>query len=397
MDIARNLVDAARNLTTSAPDPERAYRLRTDEHVPDGIRRIARGQLQDARDELDGTPPRRRRRGRARDAQAPQAPARVRAPGARRDRRGRPTSARTPRCAWPARRISGAARRAGPARDARRADRALRRRAAGGRDRRLRDRLEEEQQGRDGRCAAATATAPIAATRATIDDALARTTTWTFERDGFDALSPGLRRIYRRGRKAMRAAREDPSAENLHEWRKRVKDLWHATEIVRRAPGPSGSSGSRAARTSCRACSATTTTCTSCARTSWRTRSASTTRRSRQALLAVHRPPRRAAVREGARPRPQALRAPSPSASCARSSAAGASARPPRPKAAQVRLTHGAPLQHARRERRERAEHEHREHRPLVALAVQPGERAAAGELADERRRRAAPRRRPAA
>jgi CHAD domain-containing protein len=33
----------------------------------------------------------------------------------------------------------------------------------------------------------------------------------------------------------MRAARKDPSAENLHEWRKRVKDLWHATQIVRAA------------------------------------------------------------------------------------------------------------------------------------------------------------------
>ena len=88
MDIARNLVDAARNLTTSrATTPDRAYRLRTDEHVPDGIRRIARGQLHDARDELDGTPSRHARRGRARDAQAPQAPAGLRAPGARRDRR----------------------------------------------------------------------------------------------------------------------------------------------------------------------------------------------------------------------------------------------------------------------------------------------------------------------
>ena len=60
MDIARNLVDAARNLAAQrSPTPERAYRLRTDEHVPDGIRRIARGQLLDARDELHGTPSRR--------------------------------------------------------------------------------------------------------------------------------------------------------------------------------------------------------------------------------------------------------------------------------------------------------------------------------------------------
>ena len=53
--------------------------------------------------------------------------------------------------------------------------------------------------------------------------------------DGFDAMKPGLRRIYRRGRKRMRTARREPTTENLHEARKRVKDLWHATQIVRPA------------------------------------------------------------------------------------------------------------------------------------------------------------------
>ena len=65
-----------------------------------------------------------------------------------------------------------------------------------------------------------------------LDKARERVADWSFERDGFDALSPGLRRIYRRGRKRMRAAHEDPTPENLHEWRKRTKDLWHATQIV---------------------------------------------------------------------------------------------------------------------------------------------------------------------
>jgi hypothetical protein len=44
-----------------------------------------------------------------------------------------------------------------------------------------------------------------------------------------------LRRIYRRGRKAMQHAQADPTNENLHEWRKRVKDLWHAEQILRPA------------------------------------------------------------------------------------------------------------------------------------------------------------------
>jgi len=55
---------------------------------------------------------------------------------------------------------------------------------------------------------------------------------WTFDRDGFDVLAPGLRRIYGRGRKRMRAAAKDPTAEHLHDWRKRVKDLWHVAQIL---------------------------------------------------------------------------------------------------------------------------------------------------------------------
>jgi CHAD domain-containing protein len=63
--------------------------------------------------------------------------------------------------------------------------------------------------------------------------ARARVAGWPLEREGFDALAPGLRRIYRRGRGEFRAARrEDPGGERLHELRKRVKDLWYASQIV---------------------------------------------------------------------------------------------------------------------------------------------------------------------
>jgi CHAD domain-containing protein len=44
-----------------------------------------------------------------------------------------------------------------------------------------------------------------------------------------------LRRIYRRGRRAYRTARRDPNSENLHELRKRAKDLWYAAQILRPA------------------------------------------------------------------------------------------------------------------------------------------------------------------
>jgi len=47
------------------------------------------------------------------------------------------------------------------------------------------------------------------------------------------ALDAGFRRIYKRGRRAFRHAREQPEAEALHELRKRAKDLWHAAQILR--------------------------------------------------------------------------------------------------------------------------------------------------------------------
>jgi CHAD domain-containing protein len=46
-------------------------------------------------------------------------------------------------------------------------------------------------------------------------------------------LAQGLARIYRKGRKAFARAAEDGSPEALHEWRKQVKYLLHATEMLK--------------------------------------------------------------------------------------------------------------------------------------------------------------------
>jgi CHAD domain-containing protein len=45
----------------------------------------------------------------------------------------------------------------------------------------------------------------------------------------------GFRSRYRRGRRAFRAARADPTDEQLHEWRKRAKDLWYSSQLLRAA------------------------------------------------------------------------------------------------------------------------------------------------------------------
>jgi len=54
-------------------------------------------------------------------------------------------------------------------------------------------------------------------------------------KDSFKAFRPGLQQIYGDGRAAYRAARKRPTDENLHEWRKRVKDLWYSASILHSA------------------------------------------------------------------------------------------------------------------------------------------------------------------
>jgi CHAD domain-containing protein len=61
---------------------------------------------------------------------------------------------------------------------------------------------------------------------------------WPLETDGFGAFEDGLRRIYRQGRRNMRTARKDPTAEHLHEWRKRTKDLWYHLALLEEAWPP---------------------------------------------------------------------------------------------------------------------------------------------------------------
>jgi CHAD domain-containing protein len=62
---------------------------------------------------------------------------------------------------------------------------------------------------------------------ASLVQARARVEDWPLETDGFDAFIEGFWRSYRRGRRDYEAAREEPTAESIHEWRKRAKDLWY--------------------------------------------------------------------------------------------------------------------------------------------------------------------------
>jgi CHAD domain-containing protein len=61
----------------------------------------------------------------------------------------------------------------------------------------------------------------------TLAEARERVADWPLDTDGFEAFEDGLGRSYRQGRRAFRAAEKLGSAEHMHEWRKRVKDLWY--------------------------------------------------------------------------------------------------------------------------------------------------------------------------
>jgi CHAD domain-containing protein len=52
------------------------------------------------------------------------------------------------------------------------------------------------------------------------------------EKKDWAALSTGLKESYRHGRKAHQCAVAKPTPRNLHEWRKRVKDLWYQLRLV---------------------------------------------------------------------------------------------------------------------------------------------------------------------
>jgi CHAD domain-containing protein len=98
-----------------------------------------------------------------------------------------------------------------------------------GMERELRKTIQAHRTNADGdgrRTAAAGVVAMLREARGRVDE-------WPLERDSFDALSEGLERTYRRGRRDFRAARADPSVEALHEWRKRVKELWYHHTLLR--------------------------------------------------------------------------------------------------------------------------------------------------------------------
>jgi CHAD domain-containing protein len=104
--------------------------------------------------------------------------------------------------------------------------------AARERSERLRRELDHENRAAhdDGvvERAMATVAAELEAGRPRID-------ALSLDGDGWDLIAPGLHRSYRRGRDRLKAVEKEASVTNLHELRKRVKDLWYQLRLIRDA------------------------------------------------------------------------------------------------------------------------------------------------------------------
>jgi CHAD domain-containing protein len=68
-----------------------------------------------------------------------------------------------------------------------------------------------------------------------LETGIAEIPQWPLEDDSWELLEPGLLKSYQRSRREWKRTRKDASAESVHEWRKRVKDLWYQLRLVRKA------------------------------------------------------------------------------------------------------------------------------------------------------------------
>jgi CHAD domain-containing protein len=94
--------------------------------------------------------------------------------------------------------------------------------------------LEEERDEVTG-AGGGEASRQIDQARNLIAEGLDRVGDWPLKSDSWRLLGPGLSKSYREGRRAMKRVQGKPNVENVHEWRKRAKDLWYQLRIVQGA------------------------------------------------------------------------------------------------------------------------------------------------------------------
>lgn len=209
------------------PTGSRAYALRGEESAADGLRRVARGRAAAALERLRGASP---------DGEGFAEAVH----GARKDMKKLRAVVRLLReplgedlYAAENARYRDAARKLSASRDAQATVETLADLAAG--DRGLSpatvDAWRGALEGERGRAASSDA-AGVARAIELIEPAPWRIAAWSLGSGSWELIDAGLERAYRRGRQAMRAAREDGAAASFHEWRKRAKDLWYQQRLL---------------------------------------------------------------------------------------------------------------------------------------------------------------------
>jgi CHAD domain-containing protein len=207
------------------PNSDRAYRLRREEGLGEGLTRIAAGRAAAARERLEG-----------RAADDPGLADAVH--GARKDLKKLRTVVRLLREELGERRYRDESRRfrdAGRALSASRdAEVRLKTLAAlieGGAElppaafawRLALERDRARAKGAGGAAAIAEAVSLIG--REGVDS-------WRLRAGGWGMIAPGVRRLYADGRLAMLHAEEEWAPESFHQWRKRSKDLWYVLRLL---------------------------------------------------------------------------------------------------------------------------------------------------------------------
>jgi CHAD domain-containing protein len=74
--------------------------------------------------------------------------------------------------------------------------------------------------------------ARAAAFRDVLEAVRARSADWRVRGEDAEVLRAGLARARRRGLHAMSAARDDREGEPMHDWRKRIKDVWYHARLL---------------------------------------------------------------------------------------------------------------------------------------------------------------------
>ncbi len=75
----------------------------------------------------------------------------------------------------------------------------------------------------------------IGQAREAIEQGCVKIRGWSLRTDSWALVEPGLLRSYRDGRRAMKRVLASPSADSIHAWRKRVKDIWYQLRILQGA------------------------------------------------------------------------------------------------------------------------------------------------------------------